>query len=246
VMPGPEVARTDHFQLRGLPIGESRWLGVLTDEEAAALQADPVIPGRDPNEPRGALYDFYEAQHVPTELYGPAARPYRLWGAKVAKVSAAPRDWPKDFPDKWGTRDTFSDYQVLPEAPAFLRAGLLGDGRSKYPFWVRDPDGVLVLHHDKLGPTGRLHVTRVSGPVGKVAWDAALQIENTDAVLFAPDPSTTTSIVFVGTEPNPTHDPQSEVSREAHQKIVALNVASGAVATYDLTARSVMGSAVVD
>ncbi|MEO6029288.1 MAG: hypothetical protein ABIR79_20690, partial [Candidatus Binatia bacterium] len=50
VVPGPEVAATDRFQLRGLPIGETRWLGVLTDEEAAALQADPVIPGRDPNE----------------------------------------------------------------------------------------------------------------------------------------------------------------------------------------------------
>ena len=115
IVPAPEAARTARFQVRGLPIGETRWLGVLTDEEAAKLEADPVVPGRDPNEPRGVMYDFLVTQHVPSDLNDPAPLPYRLWSAKLTKVSNAPRDWPKELPDKWGTRDQFSDYQVLPK-----------------------------------------------------------------------------------------------------------------------------------
>ena len=203
------------------------------------LKADPVVPGRDPNEPRGVMYDFLLTQHVPSDLNGPAPLPYRVWRAKRTQVSNAPRDWPKDFPDKWGTRDQFSDYQPLPEGPAFLRAGLLGDGYSQYPLWMRDPDSVVVLYSDELGPTGRLHVARVTGPNGTVAWDAALPLAEASAVLIGPEANATKSIAFVGTEPNPTHDPESEVSRERHEKVVTVGVAHGAVATFDVTERSV-------
>jgi hypothetical protein len=185
------------------------------------------------------MYDFLAAQHVPEDLHGTAPVPYRLWSAKVKKVSAAPRDWPKELPDRWGTRDQFSDYQALPEAPPFLRAGLLGDGTSPNPFWVRDPDSVVVLYHDKLGPTGRLHVARVTGPAGKLAWDAALPVDDVAAALFGPEGQHARSIAFVGTEPNAAHDRESELSRERHEKVVAVDVASGAVAAFDLTERSV-------
>lgn len=224
---------TSGLQLRGLTAGPL-WLGVLTDEEAKALQADPVIPGRDPNERRGALYDFYESQHVPQPLTA-QPKPYRVWSAKVAKVSNAPKDWPKDFPDRWGTRDKLSDYKVLPEAPAFLQAGLLSDGHSEFAVWLREPDSVLVLHHDKVGSDGRLHVARVSGPVGRVVWNAPLGLGNAQALLVGP---TRDVLGFIGSEPNPKHDPESEVSREEHQKIVVLDVRTGAVTSFDLTAES--------
>jgi hypothetical protein len=185
------------------------------------------------------MYDFLVTQHVPGDLNGPAPLPYRVWAAKVTKITAAPRDWPKELPDKWGTRDQFSDYRVLPESPPFLRAGLLGDGYSKYPLWVRDPDGLFVLYYDKLGPTGRLHLARVAGPAGKIAWDAALPLAETSAVLIGPELNQTRAIAFVGTEPNPAHDPESEVSRERHEKVVTVGIADGGVATYDLTERSV-------
>jgi hypothetical protein len=239
VLPAPEAASTDRFKMRGLRIGETAWLGVLTDDEAKRLGNDPVVPGRDPSEPRGVMYDFLAAQHVPGDLHGTEPLPYRLWSATVKKVSAAPRDWPKELPDRWGTRDEFSDYKALPEAPGFLRAGLLGDGTSPNPFWVRDPDSVVVLYHDKLGPTGRVHVARVTGPTGKVAWDTALPIADVSAALFGPEGQRATSIAFVGSEPNPAYDRESELSRERHEKVVAVDVASGAPATFDLTERSV-------
>jgi hypothetical protein len=209
------------------------WLGVLTDEEAATLQAEPIVPGAKPGE-RGAAADFYERQHVPGDLTA-QPRPYRLWSAKVAQVSAAPLGWPADLPDNWGTRDKFSDYKPLPEASAFLQAGLLGDGRSEWPFWFRGPDSVLVLYHDKVGDAGRLRLARVSGPAGRVVWDAALPLADLEASMFGES-----TLAFVGTEPNPAHDPRSEVSRETHETLVVPNVASGDVARYDLTAESVV------
>ena len=233
VVPAHDAPYTHQFQLRGLPLG-TMWLGVLTDEEAATLQAEPVVPGAEPGERRGAAADFYERQHVPGELSaGPV--PYRLWSAAVARVSAAPSGWSAELPDNWGTRDKFSDYKPLPEAPAFLQAGLLGDGRSERPFWFRKPDSVLVLHHDKLGDAGRLRVARVSGPAGRVIWDAALTLAALETSMFGES-----TLAFVGTAPNPAHDPRSEVSRETHETLVVLNVASGDVARYDLTAESVV------
>jgi hypothetical protein len=214
----------------------TRWLGVLTDKEAATLIADPVVPGRDPKEPRGAMYDFLKSRHVP-DLLRPRPEAYRLWGAHVTQVSSAPRDWPKNFPDNWGTHDEFSDYAALPEAPPFLQAGLLGNGASEQALWLRDPDSVLVLHHDKVGPAGRLHLTRVAGPGGRVVWDAALGVADLDAGLLGP------TLVFVGTEPNPDHDPRKPASSAAHTKIVAVDVANGQAASYDLTAESVRANA---
>jgi len=232
VVPAYDGSYASQFQMRGLPIG-AMWLGVLTDEEAKTLQAEPVVPGAKPGERRGAAADFYERQHVPGDLTV-QPRAYRLWSAKVARVSAAPRGWSKDLPDNWGKRDAFSNYALLPEAPAFLRAGLLGDGRSKRPFWFREPDSVLILHHDKVGGAGRLRLTRVSGPAGRVVWDAALPLADLEAAMYGER-----TVVFVGTEPNPAHDPRSEVSRETHEKLVVIDVRSGTVATFDLTAESV-------
>lgn len=232
-VPGIAAAGTDRFQLRGIFLS-TRWLGVLTDDEAATLKADPVVPGAEPGDSRGVMYDFLASQHVPDRLT-PQLRPYRLWGAKVAKVSAAPRDWPKELPDNWGTRDQFSDYAVLLAAPAFLQAGLLGNGVDEQPVWYRDPDSVIVLFHDKIGPAGRVRLARVAGPSGRVVWDAALGLETVVGAFYGPQ-----AIAFIGTEPNPTHVPESEVSRAEHEKLVVVDVASGTVAAYDLTAESVL------
>lgn len=232
VVPGAAVAGTDRFQLRGITFGETRWLGVLTDEEAAKWSKDPVVPGAKPGDRRGAMYDFLASQHVPDRLT-PQLRPYRLWGAKVTRVSAAPRDWPKELPDNWGTRHQFGDYAVLPEAPAFLQAGLLGNGVEEHPVWYRDPDSVVVLFHDKVGPEGRLRLARVAGPAGRVVWDAALELAEVEGVFYGP-----TALALVGTAPNPAHVPDSEVSRAEHERIVGVDVATGAVASFDLTAES--------
>ncbi|MDP3659070.1 PA2928 family protein [Phenylobacterium sp.] len=96
----------------------------------------------------------------------------RLWWADRGSV--------REF---LGPRATYSGFTPLPEGPEFLYGGLLTDGRSSVPIMLFKPDGLLVLHRDKLGDGGRWRLTRVSGPNGKVAWTADLPLNAIDSVM---------------------------------------------------------------
>lgn len=234
IAPPADFAPTnDNFVLRGMTFGE-RWLGLLTDDEATLLRNEPTIPGRDPHERPGALQRFLEENHVPGTLTR-EAKPYRLWSASVQAVSAAPPDWPKELPNRWSTRPAFSNYAVLPDAPVFLTAGLLREHhRIEQALWYRDPDSVLVLHPDRLGEAGRLQLTRVSGPRGAVAWNAALPYTRLESVMRGER-----DLVLLGSEPGPSPDPRARATIP-HQRIVRLDIASGRIVERDLTAESLL------
>ncbi len=221
------------FQIRSLTAGQS-WLGVLTDTEADALSHPPVIPGSDPTERPGVMQRFLAENHVPQALNEPLLQPYRLWKAQVKQVSAAPPDWPKSLPDNWGSRAEFSAYNVLPESPIFLQAGLLRDGSSsKAALWYRNPDSILVLHMDKLGGAGRLQLTRVSGPLGKPVWQVPLPMTALASVMRG-----TKDLVLFGRGSLP-NDGQSDDDHPQHHQLVRIDVAGGKSIALDLTAASI-------
>lgn len=233
IQPPARTARgsSTAFVTRALVIGE-RWLGVMTEQESRLYTNKPVIPGRDPGERPGAMQQYLEANHVPAPLHELQAQPYRLWAARVRQVSAAPPDWPKHFPDTWGKRPQFSDYQLLPEAPPLLRAGLLhnGDPREQ-ALWYRQPDSVLVLHRDKLGSEGRLQLSRISGPAGKPVWSTTLPLDDLQAVM--PNDQ---DLLLLGSEPATANGGAGGGGPQV--KAVRVEVASGRIATLDLTAES--------
>lgn len=223
---------TSNFQTRALAFGEN-WLGVLTDKEATDLSHPPVIPGRDPGERPGALQQFLNENHVPTRLDDPLPQPYRLWRARVKEVSAAPPDWPKNLPDKWGKRSEFSDYEVLPESPSFLRAGLLRQHRDDaVPLWYRDPDSVLVLHVDKLGDAGRLQLTRIAGPRGNTVWQAALPFVSLQSVMRGND-----DLLLWGNAPAYAGDHESGET-VTRWTLAHIDTTTGQTTMLDLTAES--------
>ena len=231
------TSATSSFQVRALPIGE-RWLGLLTDAEADHLGRPPVVPGRSPDDRPGALQQYLEANHVPPPLHDPLPQPYRLWGARMQMISAAPMDWPKDFPDNWGKRPQFSNYELLPESPSFLRAGLLREhGDADVPIWYRDPDSVLVLHVDKLGQAGRLQLTRVSGPRGSVVWGTPLPFVSIGSVMRGAE-----DLCLWGSEPESPGSASAETYPE-HRKLVRIDVASGHLSALDLSAESMIRDA---
>lgn len=210
----------------------------MTDEEAAVYGKPPVIPGRDPSERPGVMQQFLEENHIPAPLLEPKPQQYRLWGARMVQVSAAPPGWPSELPDKWGTRPKFSDYRVLPETPRFLRAGLLrDDGEREQALWYRQPDSVLVLHYDKLGHDGRLQLTRVSGPSGKPVWSAALPMDELQSVMHKDD-----DLLLLGSEPTPVPGGNESAEEGPHLKVVRLDVVTGRTTVFDLTAESLKQS----
>ena len=223
---------TSAFVTRALPLGEG-WLGVMTDQEAKFYSSEPVIPGRDPSERPGVMQQFLEENHVPSPLHEPKPQQYRLWGAHVAQVSAAPAGWSKDLPDRWGTRPQFSNYKMLPDAPAFLRAGLLrnGDPREQ-ALWYREPDSVLVLHSDKLGQDGRLQLTRVSGPAGKPVWSSTLPMDELQAVMPKDN-----DLFLLGSEPSASTGKSAD-EEGPHLKAVRVDMPTGRTNVLDLTAES--------
>jgi len=234
IVPPARYARgsSSAFVTRALPIGE-RWLGLMTDQEADFYRKPPVIPGRDPNERPGVMQQFLEENHIPAALLEPKPQQYRLWGARMVQVSAAPPGWPAELPDKWGTRPKFSDYRALPQAPGFLRAGLLrDDGERELALWYRQPDSVLVLHRDKLGHDGRLQLTRVSGPAGQPVWSAALPMDELQSVMRRDN-----DLLLLGSEPPaPTGKPDDEHGPSL--KLVRVDVSTGRTTALDLTAES--------
>ena len=235
IVPPADYARgaSWRFMTRALPVGE-RWLGLMTGQEAELYRKPPVVPGRAPGERPGAMQQFLEANHVPPPLHQPGPQPYRLWAARVVQVSAAPPDWPRDWPDNWGTRPQFSDYRILPDAPAFLRAGLLRDsGKHEQALWYRQPDSVLVLHSDMLGKEGRLQLSRISGPAGKPVWSVVLPMDELHAVMRKDQ-----DLMLLGSEPPSASAAQSTMAQGPHLKLVRVDIPTGSTKTLDLTAKS--------
>lgn len=235
IVPPASYARgaNSTFMTRALPLG-NRWLGLLTEEEAEHYRHKPVVAGRDPDERPGAMQQFLEANHVPSPLYSPELKPYRLWSAEVAQVSAAPPDWPSELPDKWGTRPEFSNYTPLPDAPTFLRAGLLREHRQQeQALWYRQPDSVLVLHPDKLGAEGRLQLSRVAGPAGNVVWSTGLGIDELQSVMRSDH-----DLMLLGNDPTPASASGSSPQQDPHLVLLRIDVTNGTLMTLDMTAQS--------
>lgn len=97
----------------------------------------------------------------------------RLWAARTGSEAHF-----------FGPRTVMSDFQPLPESPEFLYGGFLSDGApSNAPLLLLNPDSLLVLHVDRLGDEGRLKLSRVAGPAGRVLWTADLPMSRLDAVM---------------------------------------------------------------
>ncbi|MGZ8457874.1 MAG: PA2928 family protein [Gemmatirosa sp.] len=219
------------FLARGASI-PGYWLGMLTAEEGERFRG---AAARAAAGPRGALAEHAAAVLAPPTGGLDVPARLQLWSARMTRVSAAPRDWPANLPDRWGTRDRYSDIAPLPESPEFLKGGLLRAGMEPAaPLYVREPDGVFVLHRDRLGDDGRLRLTRVAGPAGRPVWEARLPLSLLQAVLAGPVGRRT--ITLFGREHAPSDGSARDPYQGAHEQIVSVDVASGAVRAYDLTA----------
>ena len=224
------VAGRMSFVTRGTEFGKN-WLGLLTIAEFAKLSAPPVVPGAKKGERPGAMAAYVAGMHTVNYLGQlHEAQRYRLARARVEQVSAAPADWPPGFPDNWGTRPDYSEYAWLPEAPDFLGGGLLDRGSGKDPVWLLQPDSVLVLHRDKLGEDGRLQLTRVAGPAGRVVWDRALPLSLLQSAVVIGERAILFGREFQPGDTKVARDPY----HDAHERLVGLDLRDGALHTFNI------------
>jgi len=126
-------------------------------------------------------------------------------------------------------RPVAADATPLPQSPEFLSAGLLQDGRSCHnrPILMRDPDGFLVIHRDRLGDDSRLKLTRVAGPDGRALWTADLPLTSLDAV--APGER---NVVLIGRRDEPPLFKTRDNRPESIPQLVSVDFTSGRVSGY--------------
>lgn len=142
---------------------------------------------------------------------------------------------------KLGTKQTFFGEQLVyqgfkpyPDSPEFLQGGLLTDNRiNALPIMLFKPDSVLVLDRDRLGDKGRLRLTRISGPRGKVIWTADLPMQGVEAVMPGE-----TSIVLTGRRDEETGARKPGDRLVSVDQLVAIDYATGKMGAYGFLVKS--------
>lgn len=212
--------RTEDQLARGLTAPPG-WLGLLDDAEAAALRSAEAEAAKPAT---GGAAMMNADGFVPPLLQPSAARRYRLWAARITPVQRPAGDLPEWMGVPAGTRNALAELAPLPRSPEFLQGALLTTGPRMPPIALRDPDGLLVLHRDRLDDRGRLRLTRVSTTDGRPLWEADLPLGQLQSVL----PGARTLVLY-GLGPSPTDD-----QRDAHPMLVMVELESGTVRGFDL------------
>jgi hypothetical protein len=132
----------------------------------------------------------------------------------------------------FGPQPRYSNFRPLTDE--FLAPGILTEVSETGPgalVYRRDPDSIFVLHPDRLGENGRLQLTRVTGPAGKILWTSPLQLSVLQSLM--PDEQ---SLLLYGQQYRP-QDPNERVHTDptlnARQILVSVNWTTGAVTSRD-------------
>jgi len=147
----------------------------------------------------------------------------QLWGGKALKAT-----------NFFGDYLDYTELKPLPESPEFLDAGLLREyrvGQQLPALWVREPDSVFVLHRERLGEAGKLRLARVAGPRGNVVWEAPLPLTLVNSVKMMEK-----SLLLFGAEYLEGDPDISDAVRDSPQRLVSVDVKTGAVSMHSHSA----------
>jgi hypothetical protein len=120
-----------------------------------------------------------------------------------------------------GTTWTLKGLAPAPESAEFLQGGLVRDGGRLGILRLKNPDGFLVIHTDRLGDDGQYLLTRVDSG-GKPVWTAALPLRWIRDLVPGGD-----ALVLLGP------DRTAQYQGDGHGLLVTLDLASGRCRTWD-------------
>jgi hypothetical protein len=120
-----------------------------------------------------------------------------------------------------GTRPILERATPVGDRREFLQGGALRRRNEPRAVMVRNPDGLLVLHRERLGDEVPWRLARITLE-GSVRWDAPLPVSDVDQLWITPE-----VVVMIGT-------PSRKSQR--HEVLVSVRIADGTLHAYDLTA----------
>lgn len=135
-------------------------------------------------------------------------------------------------PTFFDPQNRYSNFKALTEE--FLAPGILSDHRptgSHAVIYRRDPDSVFVLHYDKLGGDGRLHLARVAGPGGKILWNIPLRLSVLQSLMLDEQSLVLSGVVYKRQDPNARV--KTDPMHTANGLLLSVNWATGAVSAFD-------------
>jgi hypothetical protein len=132
----------------------------------------------------------------------------------------------------FGPQNRYSNFKALTEE--FLAPGILSDHRPTGHhalIYRRDPDSLFVLHSDRLGEDGRLQLTRVAGPGGKVLWNTPLRLSVLQCLMLDEQSLVLSGVVYRRQVPNARV--KTDPMHTATALLLSVNWATGAVSAFD-------------
>ena len=145
----------------------------------------------------------------------------RLWSARTSEGT-----------NFFGNYLKYHDFKPL--GSDFLAPGLLALHMPTGParvLWYRNPDSVLVLHRDRLGEMGKLRLSRVAGPEGRVVWQAQLPMSMLQCVMPG---ERSLGLLGVEYEAAPGQGPRDPM-HGASEMLISVDLASGRVSVHDFS-----------
>ena len=144
-----------------------------------------------------------------------------LYAADISKVQTF-----------FGPQNRYSNFKALTEE--FLGPGILSDHRPTGQhalLYRRDPDSLFVLHSDRLGEDGRLQLTRVAGPSGKVLWNTPLRLSVLQCLMQDEQSLVLFGVVYRRLDPNARV--KTDPMHTATALLLSVNWATGAFSAFD-------------
>lgn len=184
------------YWYRGLRIDERHWLGLFTRDEARS-----EAPGN--------------GWSPLMQVHGDTAR------RRLHLVTLEEQVWNERLPDD--TRTVIASNEPLQgDTQVWLQGGMLREADAKRVLRLRDPDGVLVLHRDRIDSLGTVRVTRI-GFDGKPLWTADTGLGELTQVFPGDE-----YVLFTGLPPMTPQEAQRRFLVD--EQLVSVATADGAVA----------------
>lgn len=196
---------TYSFQARGGLFGD-QWLGLADEQDMTVLQTQHATPGLDAS----------------------GARRYQIWRAEVKSDATSTE---RDYLATYVWKRALVNLRPAGAEHVFLKAGLLQDSLTRTVVRLRDPEGALVLYHDRIDEDAHLQLARLT-TAGEVKWKTALPLSLLQSVMPGDR-----VLVLKGLQYDRNRPKGSDPHHTGRSQVVSVELAGGKVEWVDVAAK---------